>query len=99
PELHMTGADCGPTASRAGARRLVLTHVPPWYDPAGAEAEARGEWSGPVDLARAGARYDVGGRAQTSPASCTTIATCTRLVASSLVSRRDTCAFTVGIDR
>ncbi|HEX5919449.1 MAG TPA: MBL fold metallo-hydrolase [Nocardioides sp.] len=59
PDLHLTGADCGRTAARAGVDRLVLTHVPPWHDPAGAEAEARSEWSGPVELARAGAAYDV----------------------------------------
>jgi ribonuclease BN (tRNA processing enzyme) len=59
PDLHLTGADCGRTAARAGVGRLVLTHVPPWHDPAVAEAEARAEWSGPVELARAGATYDV----------------------------------------
>ncbi len=59
PDLHMTGADCGRTASRAGVERLVLTHVPPWHDPADAEAEARSQWSGPVELARAGATYEV----------------------------------------
>ena len=59
PELHLTGADCGRTAARAGVGRLVLTHIPPWHDPADAEAEARAEWSGPVELARAGATYDV----------------------------------------
>jgi ribonuclease BN (tRNA processing enzyme) len=59
PDLHLTGADCGRTASRAGVGRLVLTHVPPWHDPAVAEAEARGEWSGPVELARAGATYEI----------------------------------------
>jgi ribonuclease BN (tRNA processing enzyme) len=59
PDLHMTGADCGRTATNAGVTRLVLTHVPPWHDPAVAEAEARAEWSGPIELARAGATYDV----------------------------------------
>ena len=59
PDLHMTGADCGRTASKAGVERLVLTHVPPWHDAAVAEAEARAEWSGPLDLASAGATYDV----------------------------------------
>lgn len=59
PDLHMTGADCGRTAAKAAVERLVLTHVPPWHDPADAEAEARTEWSGPVELARAGATYDV----------------------------------------
>ena len=59
PDLHMTGADCGRTAARAGVGRLVLTHVPPWHDPAVAEAEARAEWSGPLELARAGAAYEI----------------------------------------
>lgn len=59
PDLHLTGADCGRTASKAGVERLVLTHVPPWYDAAVAEAEARAEWSGPVELARAGTTYEV----------------------------------------
>ena len=59
PDLHMTGADCGRTASKAGVERLVLTHIPPWYDAADAEAEARAEWSGQVELARAGATYDL----------------------------------------
>ena len=59
PDLHLTGADCGRTAAAAGVEHLVLTHIPPWHDAAVAEAEARAEWSGPVDLARAGATYDV----------------------------------------
>jgi ribonuclease BN (tRNA processing enzyme) len=59
PDLHMTGSDCGRTASKAGVARLVLTHIPPWHDEADAEAEARTEWSGPLDLARAGATYEI----------------------------------------
>jgi ribonuclease BN (tRNA processing enzyme) len=59
PDLHLTGADCGRTAAVAGVERLVLTHVPPWHDPADAEAEAKGEWSGPVEVARAGATYAI----------------------------------------
>jgi ribonuclease BN (tRNA processing enzyme) len=59
PDLHMTGADCGRTAARADVGMLVLTHIPPWHDPAVAEAEARGEWRGSVEVARAGATYDV----------------------------------------
>jgi ribonuclease BN (tRNA processing enzyme) len=59
PDLHLTGADCGRTAAAAGVGRLVLTHIPPWYDPEVARAEARELWDGPVDLARAGASYDV----------------------------------------
>ena len=59
PDLHLTGADCGRTAEKAGVARLVLTHVPPWHDPAVAEAEARAQWDGPIDVARAGATYEV----------------------------------------
>lgn len=59
PDLHMTGTDCGRTAAKAGVERLVLTHIPPWHDPADAEAEAVAEWDGPVELARAGTTYDV----------------------------------------
>ena len=59
PDLHMTGSDCGRTATKAGVGRLVLPHVPPWHDAADAEAEARTEWSGALDLARAGATYDL----------------------------------------
>jgi ribonuclease BN (tRNA processing enzyme) len=59
PDLHLTGADCGRTASVAGVERLVLTHVPPWHDPADAQTEAKAEWPGPIDVARAGATYAV----------------------------------------
>ncbi len=59
PDLHLTGADCGRTARVAGVERLVLTHIPPWHDPAVAQGEARGEWSGPVDVARAGVTYEI----------------------------------------
>jgi ribonuclease BN (tRNA processing enzyme) len=59
PDLHLTGADGGAVAARAGVRRLVLTHVPPWYDAAEALAEAAAEFDGPIELARSGAVYDV----------------------------------------
>ena len=54
PDLHLTGTDCGEAARRGGSRRLLITHVPPWFDPAEAVAEARSRYDGPVDLARAG---------------------------------------------
>ncbi|WP_395656253.1 MBL fold metallo-hydrolase [Nocardioides sp.] len=59
PDLHLTGTDGGTVAARAGVRRLVLTHVPPWHDPDEALAEAVAVYAGPVELARAGATYDV----------------------------------------
>jgi ribonuclease BN (tRNA processing enzyme) len=59
PGLHLTGADGGRAAARGSTGRLVLTHVPPWYDPALAVAEAKAQFSGPIDLATAGAVFDV----------------------------------------
>jgi ribonuclease BN (tRNA processing enzyme) len=58
--LHLTGTDCGDVASRVGARRLVLTHIPPWFDKADALAEAKAVYDGPLELARAGATYELG---------------------------------------
>ncbi|HLL07499.1 MAG TPA: MBL fold metallo-hydrolase [Nocardioidaceae bacterium] len=58
-DLHMTGGQAGDHATRAGARMLVLTHVPPWYDPAGALAEAQLTYDGPLELAKPGATYDI----------------------------------------
>jgi len=52
--LHLTGSDCGETATRVGVRRLLLTHVPPWHDAEDSLAEARSTYDGPVALARTG---------------------------------------------
>lgn len=58
PHLHLTGTDCGDAAARAGARRLVLTHVPPWFDGQTALDEARAAYDGPLELAAPGAVYE-----------------------------------------
>lgn len=57
--LHLTGTDCGEVATRSRARRLVLTHVPPWFDPADMLAEAVAAYDGPVELAVAGTTYEI----------------------------------------
>jgi ribonuclease BN (tRNA processing enzyme) len=59
PELHMNGREAGEYADRAGAGRLVLTHVPPWTDPEVNLEHARSAYDGPVDLARPGAVYEL----------------------------------------
>lgn len=57
--VHLTGADCGETAGRSRVKRLVLTHVPPWYDGQDMLDAARAVWDGPVELATQGASYEV----------------------------------------
>jgi ribonuclease BN (tRNA processing enzyme) len=59
PSMHMTGRDAGETAERAGVRRLVLTHIPPWHDPAAVLAEATPCYAGPIALAERRAVYDI----------------------------------------
>jgi ribonuclease BN (tRNA processing enzyme) len=57
PGMHLTGADCGRAAATGRVGRLVLTHVPPWHDPAQAVLEADGHFDGDIALAHAGATY------------------------------------------
>jgi ribonuclease BN (tRNA processing enzyme) len=59
PGIHLTGTDCGEVARAAGVGRLVITHVPPWYDPKDMLAAAQDVWSGDAELARPGATYDI----------------------------------------
>lgn len=58
PDLHLTGSQAGEAATRSGARRLVLTHVPAWHDPHVALQEATGTFTGPIELARTGAVFE-----------------------------------------
>lgn len=57
--LHMSGRQAGELAAKAGAGRLVVTHVPPWTDKAAVLAEARQAFPGEVALATAGAEYRI----------------------------------------
>jgi ribonuclease BN (tRNA processing enzyme) len=57
--LHMTGSEAARTAVRAGVSRLVLTHIPPWFDPQVAHEEARPVFEGQLDLATSGAVYEL----------------------------------------
>ena len=52
--IHLTGKRAGELAHEASARRLVLTHLPPWTDPQVIRQEARGVYAGPIDMARPG---------------------------------------------
>ncbi|MBN3930308.1 MBL fold metallo-hydrolase [Streptomyces verrucosisporus] len=59
PELHLNGRQAGECAQRADARRLVLTHIPPWTDPRHNLRDAQAAFSGPVEMARPGAVYEI----------------------------------------
>jgi ribonuclease BN (tRNA processing enzyme) len=56
---HLTAAEAGAHARRAGARRLVLTHISDELDGARACEQAAEAFGGPVELAREGAVYEV----------------------------------------
>jgi ribonuclease BN (tRNA processing enzyme) len=56
---HLTAAEAGQHAARAGARRLVLTHISDELDADAALAAARRAYAGPIDVARAWAQYAV----------------------------------------
>ncbi|WP_031524687.1 MBL fold metallo-hydrolase [Streptomyces sp. NRRL F-5123] len=59
PDLHLNGLEAGRIADRAGVSRLVLTHIPPWTSPAVNLRDARTAFDGPVELAKAGAVYQL----------------------------------------
>jgi ribonuclease BN (tRNA processing enzyme) len=56
---HMTAVQAGELAARAGAKRLLLTHLLPGSDETLC-AVARRAFDGPVELAREGLRYELG---------------------------------------
>lgn len=59
PDLHLTAAQAAEHAARAEATRLILTHVPPWNDPAAALAEGAAVFPGQTELARRGLVVDI----------------------------------------
>lgn len=54
PGVHLTARQAAEHATRAGVRRLVLTHIPPWFSPAEAYAEARPHFAGELLVAEPG---------------------------------------------
>ena len=52
--LHLTAGQAGEHAARAGAGRLVLTHLVPWNSQERALAEAAARFAGPLALASPG---------------------------------------------
>jgi ribonuclease BN (tRNA processing enzyme) len=60
PDLHLCGRQAGQHAARAGAGRLILTHLDPDNDPGPNLAGAAGAFGGPVILAVPGQVTDLG---------------------------------------
>jgi ribonuclease BN (tRNA processing enzyme) len=56
---HLTPAEAGEHARRAGARRVVLTHISDELDADWAQDEASRTFGAPVDVAHEGAVYEV----------------------------------------
>ncbi|MDX6250502.1 MAG: hypothetical protein QOF10_3862 [Kribbellaceae bacterium] len=59
PRLHLTPADAGEQAKRAGVKRLVITHVPPWFNRDHQTEAARRTFPGEVLTATPNATYDI----------------------------------------
>ena len=59
PDLHLTGAEAGQMAAQASARRLLITHVPPWHDPQVMVRDAATTYDGPLELAVPGKTYEI----------------------------------------
>jgi ribonuclease BN (tRNA processing enzyme) len=57
--LHLTGRQAGEVAARNGVPRMVLTHVPPWYQTGDMVAEAAEVYDGHLDAAAPGATYRI----------------------------------------
>jgi ribonuclease BN (tRNA processing enzyme) len=60
-DLHLTARQAAEHAAKAGAGRLVLTHLPPWNDRDRTLAEAAaGLFPGDISLAAPGRTFDLG---------------------------------------
>ncbi|MFP5022694.1 MBL fold metallo-hydrolase [Pseudonocardia phyllosphaerae] len=57
--VHLSGRQAGEHAAAAGVGKLLLTHVPAWYDAAELAVEAKAAFDGPVDVVHDGGVYDV----------------------------------------
>jgi ribonuclease BN (tRNA processing enzyme) len=58
--IHLSGSRAAQAAVDAGGvRRLMLTHIPPWNDPAVCHGQAAAVWPGDVELAQPDAVYEL----------------------------------------
>ncbi|MQA95234.1 MAG: MBL fold metallo-hydrolase [Streptosporangiales bacterium] len=58
-DLHLTGREAGEHAAAAMVDSLVLTHLVPWNDPVRLRTEAATAFPGKLELAQAGAAYEL----------------------------------------
>ena len=59
PGIHLTGREAGEHATKAGAKRLLLTHLMPFHDAEALLAEAKETFAGAVEWVHAGSGYDI----------------------------------------
>ena len=55
----MSGRDAGEAAHRAGAHKLLLTHMVPWADKARLQQEATSQYEGEIECAVSGRTYEI----------------------------------------
>jgi ribonuclease BN (tRNA processing enzyme) len=58
--MHLSGMQAAAIGQEAGAAAIVLTHIPPWYEPDRVLAEATPHFDGPLSLAKPGATWEIG---------------------------------------
>lgn len=56
-DVHLTGSRAAQAAKDAGAKRLMLTHIPTWTDPDECVHDAKKVWPGEVERAQPNAVY------------------------------------------
>jgi ribonuclease BN (tRNA processing enzyme) len=59
PGVHLSGRQAGEHATAAGVGRLLITHVPVWFDGQKLLAEAKATFDGPVELVAPDAAYEI----------------------------------------
>jgi ribonuclease BN (tRNA processing enzyme) len=59
--MHLSGRQAAAIGQAAGVATIVLTHIPPWYEPDRVLAQATPYFDGPIALAKPGAVWDIGG--------------------------------------
>ncbi len=57
--VHLSGRQAGEHAAAAGVGRLLITHVPAWFDAQVLLKEAKEAFDGPVELVEPDAGYDI----------------------------------------